>query len=142
MSRRDDKYADEEDVKPTGGGRPRRLRREDEDITDGPAEQKSSVRDEKVRDRDYSPKNSSSSINDDPAPKPRRRRESALQSDGGDSGGGGGWMTGAPSTRKMSHNTPVVEDGNLYGDIPDVAVNNTNQNKHFDMNKDEGGSIT
>lgn len=139
MSRRDEKYGndEEEESKPV---RPHRLRREEEIDRDEQAEHKqSSSRDQQrvPRDREdskpTSPSRDSPAL-DEPAPKPRRRREQ--QSDSG-----GGWMNKSAGGPRVAHTTPAVDDREMDMDteLPDVSI--ANQNKHFDMNKDEGEII-
>lgn len=130
MSRRDDKYGQEEEAKPT---RPRRLRREDEELGGNGSDYKeSTLNDKPSRDSKVSSPQRESAPSDEPAPKPRRRRDP--QADGG------GWMTTASGGAKpLITTTPAADDRNIDEDIPDVAIASSNHNKHFDVNKDEGG---
>lgn len=150
MSRRDDKYGgseDEDQAKPVA--RPgRRLRRED-DIGSGTAD---AGEKESSKEKAYSPQNNQKETDRDPPPvrqnisskgeeaappKPRRRRADD-QTSGGDAGGG--WMSApASNARPMINSTPEVRDG-VMDEMIDPGIN-ANQNKHFDMNKDEGGGV-
>jgi hypothetical protein len=157
MSRRDTK-GDEDDEQEAKPARTRRLRREDDDHPgDKPSTKENEPQDkdpfsersersapkaERVPDRapDRPPEQRAE---ESAPPKPRRRR--ADDSSGGSGqpaagGDGGGWMNAPSAGSSRVNNTPDLRDRDTMDDAveTDIAAPNAN-NKHFDMNHNEGG---
>ena len=134
FKRTDDKYGDNEDTKPSF--RPRRQRRDDEE----PAGEKESFKETSApKHRNSEAVNMMEQETSGAAPKPRRRRAD----DPSGEGTGGGWMTTATNASRLPHNTPEVRDRGTIDsdDLPEAIADKPIQNKHFDMNNNDGGYI-